>query len=128
MARKRTSTTVQFNEDYLNQIIVKSGSTRAEFSEHLGKSDNYISDCCRVGRISISVALLICKLYDADYDKLTYFTPAQEEKPKEDVRTDDLIVKLLENMVEKNLYLYNEIEKLKAEVTNIKQQLGIEDC
>lgn len=65
---------IKFNIPYLEQIIDKSKLTYSEFSKSIGMASSYISNAIGREHMSKSALLLITKIYDADYDKLTTTT------------------------------------------------------
>lgn len=69
-----TNNMIKFNTEYMKQIIEDSKLTLSKFSQSIGMAESFMSNSINRGTISKYALLLISKMYDADYDKLTTTT------------------------------------------------------
>lgn len=87
---------IQINKDYLKEIVAKSGLNQKQFSIKLGQCESYIWNVVYRSRMRKSTALLLCDLFHADIDKLTYI-PQQDKPVKKVMMADDKSIAALAN-------------------------------
>ena len=87
---------IRINKDYLREVIAKNVLKQNQFSLKLGQCESYIWNVFYRGTMRKSTALLLCDLFDADLDKLTY-TPEQDKPIKKVMMADDKSIEALAN-------------------------------
>lgn len=84
---------ISINSSYLKEIVKKTGMTQKKFSAAIGQGEKCIPNAINRGTIRKQTAELICRLYGADFEKLT--TPEPEERTP--LYSDDKSVAVLVN-------------------------------
>ena len=89
---------IYINVPYMKEIIKKSRLTGKGFSESIGQGEAWTRNTLNRGHARSSTIDLICRMYGADYVKLTTPVP-KEEKQKETapITLDDESLEVLVN-------------------------------
>ena len=101
---------IEINKTYLKEIVKKTGMRQVDFSNAIGQGDKFIMNALARKKMRKPTAELICRLYGADYTKLT--TPESEEKKL--LYADD---KSLSALVNTMIRIEQKLDRLLAELS-----------
>lgn len=92
---------VRINTDYLKEIHQRTGLSKKDFSESLGRHEQFLSSCEKRGYMPIQAAKLVCRMYGENIHKLVILDepkPQAQEQPAFLCADDETLAALVRSM------------------------------
>ena len=136
-------TVIPFNVEYLESSIKKLAMTKEDFGRSIGRGSSYISGIMKQGYCKKELLKVICTMYNLDFDTLTTVPQTEDIAKAEDTtkveksdNTDNIAINLFKNCNDRidglvnnivglqfdSKVFYEQIDKLKAEIENLKNK------